>query len=283
MSKAPAERAGRGGPARTQRHAWTLGVGQAESVLAGARNALFVMTGILVVIWAIQLANVADSYYLTQAYGIRPRDLGSLPYILTAPFLHFSWTHIEGNSGPLFIFGFLAAYRGIAKFAAVTAVVILTSGLAAWFFEASGSVGAGASGVVFGYFGYIMVRGIFDRHAIDVLVGAVMALCFAYQFAVLLPHQGIGWQAHVGGLAGGILSGWLFRDRRAARAGQPARGRAVSGTAGTAVLPAAGDSLAAPAPGAQTTKKGRDSGKGPVVDPSNPRAELYKQLDDLGL
>ena len=193
-------------------------------MLAGARNALFVMTGVLVVIWAIQLVNVADGYHLTLDYGIRPRDLGSLPYILTAPFLHFSWTHIEGNSGPLFIFGFLAAYRGLAKFAAVTALVIVTSGLAAWFFESPGSVGAGASGVVFGYFGYIMVRGVFDRHAIDVLVGAVMALCFAYQFAVLLPHQGIGWQAHVGGLAGGILSGWLFRDRRAARAVKPARG-----------------------------------------------------------
>ena len=280
MSKEPAEQAGHSRPARTQRQGWTLGVGQADSVLAGARNALFVMTGVLVVIWAIQLANVADSYQLTQDYGIRPRDLGTLPYILTAPFLHLSWTHIEGNSGPLFIFGFLAAYRGLAKFAAVTAVVIVTSGLAAWFFESPG-LGAGASGVVFGYFGYIMVRGLFDRHAIDLLVGAVMALCFAYQFAVLLPHQGIGWQAHVGGLAGGILSGWLFRDRRAARAVKPARGTAAGGTAGTAVLPAAGDSLAVP--GAQTTKKGRDSGKSPVIDPSNPRAELYKQLDDLGL
>ncbi len=281
MSKEETEQAGRGRPARTQRQAWTLGVGQAESVLAGARNALFVMTGILIVIWVIQLVNAADSYHLTLNYGIRPRDLGSLPYILTAPFLHFSWTHIEGNSGPLFIFGFLAAYRGLAKFAAVTAVVIVTSGLAAWFFESPGSVGAGASGVVFGYFGYIMVRGIFDRHAIDVLVGAVMALCFAYQFAVLLPHQGIGWQAHLGGLVGGILSGWLFRDRRAARAVKPARGTAARGTTGTAVLPAAGDSLAAP--GASTTKKGADSGKGLVVDPSNPRADLYKQLDDLGL
>jgi membrane associated rhomboid family serine protease len=279
MSKESAEQAGGSRPAGPQRQGWTLGIGQADSVLAGARNALFVMTGVLVVIWAIQLANVADSYHLTLHYGIRPRDLSSLPYILTAPFLHFSWTHIEGNSGPLFIFGFLAAYRGLAKFAGVTAVVIVTSGLAAWFFEASGSVGAGASGVVFGYFGYIMVRGIFDRHAIDLLVGAVMALCFAYQFTVLLPHQGIGWQAHVGGLVGGILSGWVFRDRRAARAVKPARGAAVSGAV-TAALPA-GDRLTAP--GAQTTKKGSNSGKGVVVDPSNPRAELYKQLDDLGL
>ncbi len=248
-----------------------MDAGQAETVLAGARKALFVMTGVLILIWALQLANYADGYHLTFSYGIRPRDLASLPNILTAPFLHFSWSHIEGNSGPLFIFGFLAAYRGIVKFFAVTVIVVVTSGLAAWFFEAPRTVGAGASGVVFGYFGYIIVRGLFDRHAIDVLVGAVMALCFAYQFAVLLPQHGIGWQAHVGGLVGGIASGWLLRERRAARPEtKPARANVISGT--TTALPAA-DS---------TGGQGKKS-KGLVVDPSNPRAELYKQLDEMGL
>jgi membrane associated rhomboid family serine protease len=275
MTNEPASTGRASQSARPARRGWVLAAGQAEAVVAGARRALFVMVGVLAVIWALQIASYADSYNLTASYGIRPRDLASLPNILTAPFLHFSWNHIEGNSGPLFIFGFLAAYRGIAKFAAVTLIVALTSGLAAWFFEAPRTVGAGASGVVFGYFGYIIVRGLFDRHAIDVLIGAVMALCFAYQFAVLVPQHGIGWQAHVGGLAGGVLSGWLLRDRRAAqRAGKPARKSAVSGTAGTAVIPAAGD---------KSSESGKASGKGLVVDPSNPRAELYKQLDDMGL
>jgi membrane associated rhomboid family serine protease len=49
------------------------------------------------------------------------------------------------------------------------------------------------------------------------LIGVVLALCFAYQFTVLVPHAGIGWQAHIGGLAGGIVSGWVFRDRRETR------------------------------------------------------------------
>ncbi len=170
---------------------WDLGTGNAETVLAEARKALFVMVGFLALIWIIQIANWADHYQLTRDYGIRPHDAGSLPDILTAPFLHLSWSHIEGNSGPLFIFGFLAAYRGVTKFLGVTVLVILTSGLGAWLTESSGSVSAGASGVVFGYFGYIMVRGFFDRHAIDMLLGAVMALCFAYQFTVLLPHAGM--------------------------------------------------------------------------------------------
>jgi membrane associated rhomboid family serine protease len=241
---------------RTGRTAWNIGAGDPATVLAEARKALFVMVGFIAIIWIVQIANWADHYQLSLSYGIRPRDAGSLPDILTAPFLHFSWAHIEGNSGPLFIFGFLAAYRGVTKFFGVTALVILTSGLGAWLTESTRSVGAGASGVVFGYFGYIMVRGLFDRHAIDMLVGAVMALCFAYQFTVLLPQAGIGWQAHIGGLVGGILAGWLFRERRA---GPPARPSALPGAPGTLARKAA----APPAAG--------------------PRAELHKQLDDLGL
>jgi membrane associated rhomboid family serine protease len=249
--------AGRTGP--RARRSWDLG-GDPAQIVANARRALFVMVGVLALLWVIQIVNWADHYNLTQQYGIRGRDVASLPDIITAPFLHFSWAHIEGNSGPLFIFGFLAAYRGVAKFAWVSAVIVLVSGLAAWFTEGTNTVGAGASGVVFGYFGYIMVRGFFDRHPIDMLVGAVMALCFAYQFTVLLPHAGIGWQAHIGGLVGGVASGWIFRDRRAKRAAGPgpAGTAAAGGRPGTAVSPAS------PAIGGD-------------------RADLHKQLDDLGL
>src|SRR5216684_4349299 len=174
---APAGRVTPAGQRSAPRGRWDLPAGDAESVLAEARKAFFVMAGFLAVIWVLQIANWADHYQLSMNYGIRPRDAGSLPDLLSAPFLHFSWAHIEGNSGPLFIFGF---------------------------------------------FGYIMVRGFFDRHPIDMVIGAIMALCFAYQFAVLLPRAGIGWQAHIGGLAGGVLAGWIFRDRRPRAAAKPA-------------------------------------------------------------
>jgi membrane associated rhomboid family serine protease len=236
------------------RSGWTLGTDDPATVLAEARKALFIMAGLIAVIWIIQIVNWADHYQLTYHYGITPHDVGSLPYILTAPFLHFSWAHIEGNSGPLFIFGFIAAYRGIRKFLGVTALIVLTSGLAAWLTESGTSVGAGASGLVFGYFGYIMVRGFFDRHAIDLLIGAVMALSFAYQFTVLVPQAGIGWQAHIGGLVGGVLGAWVFRDRRP-------RGTPPAARPGAKPKPAAAGSPPAGAP----------------------RADLHKQLDDLGL
>jgi membrane associated rhomboid family serine protease len=248
------------------------------------------MVGVLAVLWIIQIVNWADHYNLTFEYGIRGHDLASLPDIITAPFLHFSWAHIEGNSGPLFIFGFLAAYRGVAKFAGLTALVVVISGLAAWFTESPGTVGAGASGVVFGYFGYIMVRGFFDRHAIDMLVGAVMALCFAYQFTVLLPHAGIGWQAHIGGLVGGVLGGWVLRDRRAARArsaraARAASARAARDTAQGSSLPSRPSRAQAgqATPGAPGRPPQADPDRGASSAYTGPRAELHRQLDDLGL
>jgi membrane associated rhomboid family serine protease len=255
---------------------WTTGAGDAESVLAEARKALFVMVGFLALLWVIQLINVADSYRLVTEFGIRPRSASSLPDVLTAPFIHLSWTHIEGNSGPLFIFGFLAAYRGVVRFLGLTVLVILVSGLAAWLFAPTDSVGVGASGVVFGYLGYILVRGIFDRHVIDLIIGAVMALCFAYQFTVLLPHQGIGWQDHIGGLVAGVVGGWVFRDRSRARAPRAARqARQAANPAG-------------PVPGQAATGPGQAVAQvpGPGNAPatySGPRADLLKELDDLGL
>jgi membrane associated rhomboid family serine protease len=278
-----ADRGRAGSSARpARRGTWRLGEDEARTLVTNARMAFFVMLGVLAVLWIIQVVNVADGYQLSQQYGISPRNVAKLPYILTAPFLHASWTHIEGNSGPLFIFGFLAAYRGIAKFAAVTAIVVVTSGLAAWIFENPHTVGVGASGVVFGYFGYIMVRGLFDRRVIDALVGAVMALCFAYQFSVLLPHQGIGWQAHIGGVAGGILAGWLLRDKRLAKAVAKAKAAAAGTPASTTVALPASTGATPPQTGTAASPAAK-TGKPFKVDPSNPRADLYKELDDLGL
>jgi membrane associated rhomboid family serine protease len=278
----------------TPRHrAWALGPSDAESVLAEARKALFVMVAFLAILWIVQVANVLDHYQLTVNYGIRPRDLASLPDILSAPFLHVSWTHIESNSGPLFIFGFLAAYRGVVRFLGLTALVIVVSGLAELFFGAANTIGVGASGVVFGYLGYILVRGFFDRHGIDIMIGAVMALCFAYQFTVLLPHAGIGWQAHIGGLVAGVVGGWIFRDRSArvsarkqakAAAGQPATATPAPGTGMTAsAKPAAGPSAAGPLPAGSRPQPVRPQATSASDVYSGPRGDLHRQLDDLGL
>ncbi len=211
-----------------------------------AIRALIFVTGFLGLLWLVQLINWADSYHLDR-FGILPHHESHLGDIFTAPLIHFSWQHLEGNSIPFLVLGFLAAYRGITRFVALTLIVAITSGLAVWFFQSSTELTVGASGLIFGYFGYVLVRGLFDRNLIDVIVGVLAGVAYASILAVALPgHPGISWIGHAGGLAGGVLAGWVLRSRR----------------------PAAARVEAAPAP---------------AVTKGHPRADLHKELGDLGL
>jgi membrane associated rhomboid family serine protease len=232
----------------------------AEIDVAEARKAFFLMVGFIALIWVLQIFNWAGHYRLDDDYGILPRSIGRLPQIFSAPFLHFSWDHIEGNSGPLFVFGLLAAYRGVKKFLGVTLIVAVTSGLAVWLFQGGSELTVGASGLIFGYFGYVLSRGVFDRNLIDVLTALVMALSYAYILTVAIPGApGVSWIGHLGGLIGGIASGWIFRTRRT-----------VPGTAQAKIPVDSGGRVPGGTVAVPTT-------------PDNPRADLYKELGDLGL
>jgi len=229
-----------------------------EIDLAEARKAFFLMVGFIALIWILQIFNWAGHYRLDYDYGVLPRNIGRLPQIFSAPFLHFSWDHIEGNSGPLFVFGFLAAYRGVTRFLGVTLLVAVTSGLAVWLFQGNNELTVGASGLIFGYFGYVLSRGLIDRNLIDALAAVVMGLSYAYILTVAIPGTpGVSWMGHLGGLIGGVAAGWIFRTRRA-----------VSGTGRSKV---SGGSA------------GRPPATTVAVPADNPRADLHKELGDLGL
>jgi membrane associated rhomboid family serine protease len=244
-----ASQAGDTTPVRTPRRT-------AEIDIAEARKAFFLMVGFIGLIWVIQIVNAADSYHLDDSYGILPRSLSHLPDIFIAPFLHFNWDHIEGNSGPLFIFGLLAAYRGVVKFLGVTLVVAITSGMAVWLFQGSRELTVGASGLIFGYFGYVLARGLIDRNVFDSLVAVVMGLSYYYLLTIAIPGApgGVSWIGHLGGLVGGLACGWIFRTRRGLTARQQKPPSGPRGT--TAVVP---------------------------VGKDNPRADLYKELGEMGL
>jgi membrane associated rhomboid family serine protease len=233
----------------------------AEIDVDEARKAFFLMVGFIGLIWVLQVANWADHYHLDASFGILPRNLGHLGDIFIAPFLHFSWDHIEGNSGPLFVFGLLAAYRGVTRFLGVTLLVAITSGLAVWFFQGNGQETVGASGLIFGYFGYVLARGLIDRNLIDALAAVVMALSYAYILTVAIPGTpGVSWIGHLGGLVGGLAAGWIFRTRRRAP-------RAVR----------------TPPPPADSSRLPRQAGTAVDLTSASPRADLHRELGEMGL
>ena len=186
---------------------------QASRVL-GAFVATFLLLGAC---WAVEVANYADNGALSDRYGIQAHDGSTVWHVFTAPFLHANIDHITANSMPLAVFGFLAALRGMARFITVSLIIMVASGLGVWFLSSPDTVTVGASGLIFGYFGYLIARGFVEHRPFDIVVGLVIALFYGTIIFGALPGQpGISWQAHLFGLIGGILAAWFTRQRSAA-------------------------------------------------------------------
>lgn len=190
------------------------GIAEHASRMMGAVFATFLLLGAC---WAVEVVNYGDDGVLSGEYGIRPHDTGTLWHIFTAPFLHANLDHIMANSVPLAIFGFLAALRGVGRFVAVTLIVMVASGLGVWFLAGPGTVTVGASGLIFGYFAYLLARGFVEHRPLDIVVGVLIAVLYGTMLFGALPGQpGISWQAHMFGLFGGVLAAWMTRSRATA-------------------------------------------------------------------
>jgi membrane associated rhomboid family serine protease len=179
-------------------------------------RAASLMVAFLALLWIVELVNAATGRDLAQAGGIRPREAGSLVDIITAPFLHGNLEHLAGNAVALFSLGFIAAVPSIKRFLLMTGIVIVVGGLGVWTFSPSNTVSIGASGVVFGYFGYLLMRGFVDRRPVDVVVSIGIALAYAYPMwhSIGFGVTNISWQGHLSGLVGGMLAAILLRTRR---------------------------------------------------------------------
>ena len=97
----------------------------------------------------------------------------------------------------------------------VTLASMLGAGLMAWLLGAPGSVHIGASGVIFGYLGFLMLSGWFARSFGSILLSlGVTALWGGLVFGVMPGQPGISWQAHLGGFGGGILAARSLARKR---------------------------------------------------------------------
>jgi membrane associated rhomboid family serine protease len=170
--------------------------------------------------WAVFFLSAIMPFLNLNRHGVVPRSLGGLQGILFAPWLHASLGHITANTGGLLVLGWLCLWPRISNFWEATAGGMLGAGLCAWLFGASNSIHIGASGLVFGYAGYLVARGYYTRKFVPILVAFLVVCTFggSMRFGVLPLYPGLSWQSHIGGLIGGVL---------AARMGSASRSRAA--------------------------------------------------------
>jgi membrane associated rhomboid family serine protease len=179
---------------------------------------LILVGSMAALMWAVEVVDAAGAHL--DANGIHPRDVDTLPDIAFAPFLHASWGHLLGNTVPFLVLGATIALGGLARTAAVVAIVAVIGGLGTWLIGPAGTNHIGASGLVFGFAAYLLARGIFSRRPLHLVIGLVVLAVYGTTLAFsLIPHPGISWQAHLFGAIGGIVAArMLDRTRRAAAA-----------------------------------------------------------------
>jgi Rhomboid family len=133
-----------------------------RSLGADAKAPVTAVGSLVGAMWVSELIDTIDGHRLDQ-YGVQPRTLIGLRGIVFAPFLHVGWQHLIGNTVPFAILGVLIALSGVVRFVKANVIIALCSGAGMWVFGQSGSVHLGASGMVFGYLGFLLSRGFFDR------------------------------------------------------------------------------------------------------------------------
>jgi len=144
-------------------------------------------------------------------FGIAPRSLSHLSGILFSPFLHGSWAHLFSNFIPFIILGGLIGLKNTPRFWLLFIIHIISTGMLVWFFARGNSVHIGMSGVIYAFWGYLIVYGIVRRQLMAILT-ALLTLAFygGLVVGVLPSTPGVSFESHLLGALVGALSGYLF-------------------------------------------------------------------------
>lgn len=173
-----------------------------------------ILLGMFLAMWAVfAFTSVTGGALLW--LGVIPRTLLGIRGVLFAPFLHGSMTHIVSNSLPFLFLGWIVVLRDPRHFLPVTLIAMIGSGMMAWLFGAPGSVHIGASGVIFGYLGFLMLSGWFARSFSSIALSILVIVLWGGMVVGVIPGtNGVSWQAHLGGLIAGIYAARYYRTSR---------------------------------------------------------------------
>jgi membrane associated rhomboid family serine protease len=222
------------------------GMGYATQPTAPKKPSAWKVAGVTIVtfvalLYLIEAWDAIHHQYL-DGDGIRPLEWDGLSGIFWAPLLHGGWPHLWANTIPALVLGFLVALNGLGKFLGATAIVWLVGGLGTWLI---GDVGPcpdgiphiGASGLIFGWFTFLLVFGWLVRKPWQIVVSIAVFLYYGGLLWSALPSLNsctlVSWQGHLCGAVAGVVAAYLLsgpeRKAREART----RGASLPQTFGT--------------------------------------------------
>jgi membrane associated rhomboid family serine protease len=177
-----------------------------KEVVGEIKTQVVILGTLVAIMWGVELL---DTFVFRQEFdilGIIPRTPIGLRGIIFAPFLHGNFAHLSANTVPFIVLGWLIMTQSIADFAIVSIICMVVGGLGTWLFANRG-IHVGASGVIFGYLGFLLTRYYFDRRITSGLIALFVGCTYGSVLWGILPSvPGISWEGHLFGFLSGILA-----------------------------------------------------------------------------
>jgi membrane associated rhomboid family serine protease len=182
-----------------------------KEVVGEIKTQALVLGALIGVMWCLEIFNTLIFGHGLNSLGILPRQPIGLRGILFAPFLHGSFTHLAANTIPFVVLGWLIMVQSISDFVTVSVICAVVGGLGTWLFGATGAH-IGASGVIFGYLGFLFARYYFDRRFSSGIIALFVGCTYGSVLWGMLPSlPGISWEGHLFGFLSGILAAKFTR------------------------------------------------------------------------
>jgi membrane associated rhomboid family serine protease len=164
---------------------------------------------VFVLFSAIEIINLFTGRMLSQL-GTIPRYVPGLKGIILGPFVHGSLQHYFSNIIPLCIFTYLLLQYGLNRYLQVTLWIMVTSGLLVWLF-ARPATHIGVSGVVYGYFGYLVLAGFLSGKFKLIIISVLVAFFYGGLIFGILPSSPfVSWESHLFGFIAGLVAAKLW-------------------------------------------------------------------------
>ena len=171
---------------------------------------------LIIAIWVIELVNLVLGHRLNLWFGLQPRSLSGLVGVPAMPFLHGGIEHAFANTIPLIVLGGIGLAVAPRRFLRASIAIVIVSGLAVWVLARPGIV-VGASGLIFGWFGFLLALGAIERSVRAIAGAVVVIVIYGGMIWGVFPQNGvrISWEAHLFGAAAGALVAYWGRARAA--------------------------------------------------------------------
>jgi membrane associated rhomboid family serine protease len=184
-------------------------VSQVQAVIVVMQANMPAVLKMVGVLWIIQIFNWFVDYRLN-CLGIIPRRVRGLVGIVCSPFLHGNFNHLFFNSIPFVVLSCLVLLNGWVAFIYVTVIAALLGGIATWLFARMGSH-VGASGVIMGYWSYLMVEAYYQPSWLSFVLAGVCIYYFGSFILHVVPTSArSSWEGHLFGFLAGIFAAYSF-------------------------------------------------------------------------